>query len=72
MTTSRLFRWLRLKNPPAKAEDARVRSKVQSLDGEDLLGKEMTTHSKSLARKFPGTEKRGRLQSMVSQRVGHD
>ena len=45
---------------------------VQSLGQEDLLEKEMVTHSSILALKIPWTEKPGRLQSMGSQRVGHD
>ena len=45
---------------------------VQSLGWEDLLEKEMATHSSILARKIPWTEEPGRLQSMGSQRVGHD
>ena len=45
---------------------------VRSLGGEDLLEKEMATHSSILARKIPWTEEPGRLQSMGSQRVGHD
>ena len=44
---------------------------VQSLSQEDLLGKEMATHSSILACKIPWTEEPGRLQSMWSQRVGH-
>ena len=32
----------------------------------------MTTHSCILAWEIPGTEESGRLQSMGSQRVGHD
>ena len=39
---------------------------------EDPLQKEMATHSSTLAWKIPWTEKPGRLQSMGSQRVGHD
>ena len=61
-----------LKNPPAKAEGTRVRNRVQSLDQEDPLGKEMTTHLSTLTWKIPGTEEPGRLQSMVLLRVGHD
>ena len=34
--------------------------------------KEMATHSSTLAWKIPWTEKPGGLQSMGSQRVGHD
>ena len=47
-------------------------SRVQSLDQEDLLEKEMATHSSILAWRIPWTEKPGRLQSMGPQRVGHD
>ena len=45
---------------------------VQSLGQEDLLEKEMATHSSILAWKIPWTGKPGVLQSMESQRVGHD
>ena len=45
---------------------------VQSLGREDPLEKEMATHSSTLAWKIPWTEEPGRLQSMGSQRVGHD
>ena len=45
---------------------------VRSLGGEDRLEKEMATHSSILARKIQWTEKPGRLQSMGSQRIGHD
>ena len=45
---------------------------VQSLGREDLLEKEMATHSSILAWKIPWMEKPGELQSMGSQRVGHD
>ena len=41
---------------------------VQSLGQEDLLEKEMATHSNILARKSPWTEELGRLQSMGSQK----
>ena len=36
------------------------------------LAKEMATHSGTLAWRIPWREKPGRLQSMGSQRVGHD
>ena len=39
---------------------------------EDALEKEMATHSSILAWKIPWTEEPGRLQSMGSQRFGHD
>ena len=45
---------------------------VQSLGREDLLEKEMATHSSSLAWRIPQTKEPDRLQSMGSQRVGHD
>ena len=45
---------------------------VLSLGWKDSLEKEMATHSSTLAWKIPWTEKPGRLQSMGSQRVGHD
>ena len=44
---------------------------VQSLGREDLLEKEMATHSSILAWKIPWMEKPGGLQSMGLQRVGH-
>ena len=47
-------------------------TKVQSLGREDLLEKEMATHSSILAWKIPWIVEPGRLQSMGSQRVGHD
>ena len=43
-----------------------------SLGWEDPLEKEMAIHSSTLAWKLPWTEEPGRLQSMGSQRVGHD
>ena len=45
---------------------------VPSLGGEDPLEKEMATHSSTLAWRIPWTEEPGGLQSMGSQRVGHD
>ena len=47
--------------------------RVQSLLGpEDLLEKEMATHSSILARKIPRTEEPHGLQSMESQRVRYN
>ena len=48
------------------------KTQVRSLGWEDPLEKEMATHSSTLAWKIPWTEEPGRLQSMGSQRVGHD
>ena len=45
---------------------------VPSLGQEDPLEKEMATHSSTLAWKIPWMENPGGLQSMGSQRVGHD
>ena len=45
---------------------------VQSLDWEDPLEEEMTTHSSILAWRIPWTEEPGGLQSITLQRVGHD
>ena len=45
---------------------------LQPLDWEDLLETEMATHSSILAWKIPWTEEPGRLESLGSQRVGHD
>ena len=47
-------------------------TQVQSLDWEDPLEKGMATHSSILAWTIPWTEDPGGLQSMGSQRVGHD
>ena len=56
-----------VKRPPAMWE-----TQVRSLGWEDLLEKEMATHSSTLAWRIPQTEETGRLQSMGSQRVGRD
>ena len=44
---------------------------VRSLGWEDTLGDDIATHSNSLTWRIPWTEKPGRLQSIVSQRIGH-
>ena len=68
-----LFKWSaslvaqRLKRLPGIQE-----TRVWSLGREDPLEKEMTTHSSTLAWRIPWREEPGRLQSMGSQRVGHD
>ena len=56
-----------VKNLPAVQE-----SQTPSLGQEDPLEKEMATHSSILAWEIPWAEEPGRLQSMGSQRVGHD
>ena len=45
---------------------------VRTLGWEDLLEKDMATHSSILAWKIPWTEEPGGLQSMESPTVGHD
>ena len=47
-------------------------TQVRSLGWEDPLEKEMAIHSRTIAWKIPWAEEPGRLQSMGSQRVGHD
>ena len=47
-------------------------TQVRSLGWEDLLEKEMATHSSIPAWRIRWTEEPGGLQSMGSQRVGHD
>ena len=47
-------------------------TRIRSLSREDPLEKEIATHSSTVALKIPWMEEPGRLQSMGSQRVGHD
>ena len=61
-----------VKNLPANAEDVLLEIQVLSLDWEDPLEKDMATHSSILAWRIPWTEKSGGLQSMGSQRLGHN
>ena len=56
-----------VKNLPAMQE-----TWVRSLGQGDPLEKGLATHSSILAWRIPWTEEFGRLQSMGSQRVGHD
>ena len=58
----------------AQSENLRAvqETRVQSLDQEDPLEKEMATDSSILAWKIPWTEKPGGLQSMGSQRARHN
>ena len=56
-----------VKNLPAMRE-----TQVQSLGWEDPLEREMAVHSIVLAQRIPWTEEPGGLQSMGSQKVGHD
>ena len=56
-----------VKPPPAMQE-----TRIRSLGWEEPLEKEMATHSCILAWRIPWTKDPDRLQSMGSQRVGHD
>ena len=56
-----------VKNLPAMRE-----TWVQSLGWEDPLEKGKATHSSILAWRIPWTEDPGGLQSMGSQKAGHD
>ena len=63
---------LMVKNPLANVEDKRDEMQVQFLGQEDPLEEGPATHSSILAWRIPWTEEPGRLQSMGSQRVGHN
>ena len=56
-----------VKNPPAMRE-----TWVRSLGQKDPLEEGVATHSSILAWRIPWTEESGGLQSMGSQRVGHN
>ena len=56
-----------VKNLPAVQE-----TQAQSLGREDPLEQGMASHSSILAWRIPETEDHGELQSLGSQRVGHD
>ena len=47
-------------------------TQVRSLDQEDTLEQGMATQTRNLAWRIPWTEEPGGLQSMGSQRAGHD
>ena len=59
-----------LKSLPASAGD--VRNVDGSLHQEDPLEEGMATHSSILAWRIPWTEEPGEMQSVGSQRFGHD
>ena len=61
-----------IKNPPANAGDIRDVGSVPHLGQEDTLEEGTAAHSSILAWRIPWTEEPGGLQSIVSQRVGHD
>ena len=61
---------LGVKNPPVKCR--RHETQIPSLGQEDPLEEGMATHSSILVWRIPWTEEPSVLQSMGSQRVGHD
>ena len=48
------------------------KTRLPSLGREDPLEEEMATHSSILAFRIPWTEEPDRLQTMGSQKIGHD
>ena len=64
--------WASLVAQTVKCLPAMQDTRVRSLGQEDPLEKEMAVHSSTLAWKIPRTEEPDRLQSMGSQRVGHN
>ena len=64
--------WASLVAQSVKTLPAVQETQVRSRGWEDPLEKEMATHSSILAWKISWTEEPGGLQSMGSQRVGHD
>ena len=63
---ARILEWVAM---PSSRESSRSRNWTRV---SYVLEKEIATHSSTFARKIPWTEEPGRLQSMGSQRVGHD
>ena len=57
------MKYLGLEAQTVKSLPAVQETRVQPLDREDLLEKEMATHSSTLAWRIPWTEEPGRLQS---------
>ena len=66
------FNWASLVAQLVKNLPAMPETRVQSLDWEDSLEKEMAIHFSILAWKIPWTEEPGGLVSLRSQRVRHE
>ena len=64
--------WTSLVAQTVKRLSTMQETRVRALDWGDPLEKEMAIHSSTIAWKIPWTEEPGRLQSVGSQRVGHD
>ena len=60
------------KNPAANAGDISERCGSHPRDREDPLEEGMATHSNILTWRIPSTEEPGGLQSIGSQKAGHD
>ena len=71
-TSQFLDLWASLVAQTVKNLPVMQKTRVQFLGCENPLGKEMATYSSILAWKTPWTEEPGRLQSMGSQKVGHN
>ena len=67
-----VYTWTSLVAQMAKCLPTMQETWVQSLGQEDPLEKEMAIHSSSLAWKIPWMEEPGKLQSVGSQRIGHN
>ena len=61
---------LEVKNPPANTGDIRDMGSIPGLGR--FPREDVATHSSILTWKIPWTEEPGRLQSIWSQRVGHN
>ena len=64
--------WASLVAQTLKSLPAVQETRIRSLGQEDALEKERATHSSILAWRIPWTEEPAGLQSIESQRVGHD
>ena len=67
-----IYVWASLVAQTVKSLPTMRETWVRFLGWEDPLEKEMATHSSILAWEIPWTEEPSGLQSMGSQRVGHD
>ena len=71
-THGNIYVWVSLVAQTEKNLLARQETRVQSLGWEDPLERRMATHVCIFARRIPRTEEADQLQSMGSQRVGHN
>ena len=71
-TSNILDYWASLACSDGKESASNAGDRVQTLGQKDALEKGLVTHSSILAWEVPWTEEPGRLQSLRSQRVGHN